>query len=181
MNSINLIRNFRTPGSGYLRRTTLTRNGGVLPILMRNARQSTTSSKSQETSPAHEEILISQRAKRPLSPHFTIYQPQLTWYMSFAHRVTGTGLAVGLYGVTTAYALGGPDSDTLVAAVSTLPSALKLAGKFGISYFFSYHVFNGMRHLLWDTGAALSVKGVYRTGHSVLALSILSSIALCAV
>ncbi|CAG8444698.1 8691_t:CDS:2 [Funneliformis caledonium] len=152
MNSINLIRTFRTSGSGYLRRTTLTRTGGVLPILMRNARQSTTSSTSQETSPAHEEILISQRAKRPLSPHFTIYQPQLTWYMSFAHRVTGAGLAVGLYGVTTAYAFGGPDADTLVAAVSTLPPALKLAGKFGISYSFSYHYPDITENLIWAVG-----------------------------
>jgi len=47
-----------------------------------------------------------------------------------------------------AYAFGGPDSDTLVAAVSTLPPALKLAGKFGISYAFTFHAFNGIRHLV---------------------------------
>ncbi len=55
---------------------------------------------------------------------------------------------LGLYGVTAAYAFGGPDCDTLVTAVSTLPPALKLAGKFGISYAFTYHVFNGIRHLV---------------------------------
>ena len=37
----------------------------------------------------------SQRLGRPISPHFTIYQPQLTWYMSIAHRITGAALAVG--------------------------------------------------------------------------------------
>ena len=61
-------------------------------VLFRNTRQDTTSATSQGTS--QEEILVSQRAKRPLSP-FMIYQPQLTWYMSFAHRVTGAGLAAG--------------------------------------------------------------------------------------
>jgi hypothetical protein len=29
------------------------------------------------------------KANRPLSPHLTIYQPQLTWYMSGLHRITG--------------------------------------------------------------------------------------------
>ncbi len=40
-------------------------------------------------------ILDKQRLNRPSSPHFTIYQPQITWLVSIAHRVTGTGLSVG--------------------------------------------------------------------------------------
>lgn len=39
-------------------------------------------------------ILNTQRLKRPSSPHFTIYQPQLTWLGSIANRVTGVGLSV---------------------------------------------------------------------------------------
>jgi succinate dehydrogenase (ubiquinone) cytochrome b560 subunit len=34
---------------------------------------------------------------RPVSPHVSIYQPQLTWVMSIAHRVTGAGLAAGTF------------------------------------------------------------------------------------
>lgn len=41
------------------------------------------------------ELLNKQRALRPNSPHFTIYQPQLTWLSSIANRVTGSGLSVG--------------------------------------------------------------------------------------
>ncbi|CAB4401232.1 cytochrome b560 subunit of succinate dehydrogenase [Rhizophagus irregularis] len=174
MYSTSLVRSFRAAGSSSLLRTSMTRNG-VFSILKRNTRQDTTSATSQGTS--QEEILVSQRAKRPLSP-FMIYQPQLTWYMSFAHRATGAGLAAGLYGTIAAYAFGGPDSDTLVAAVSTLPPTLKLAGKFCISYAFTYHTFNGIRHLIWDTGKALTIKGVYGTGYAVLILSTLSSIVL---
>lgn len=42
---------------------------------------------------AASDILNSQRLKRPSSPHFTIYQPQLTWLGSIANRVTGAGLS----------------------------------------------------------------------------------------
>ena len=45
-------------------------------------------------SSANTEILNKQRLKRPNSPHFTIYQPQLTWIASIANRVTGAGLSV---------------------------------------------------------------------------------------
>lgn len=43
------------------------------------------------------EILNSQRINRPSSPHFTIYQPQLTWLGSIANRVTGSALSVRTY------------------------------------------------------------------------------------
>ena len=43
---------------------------------------------------ASTEILNKQRLSRPSSPHFTIYQPQLTWLGSIANRVTGAGLSV---------------------------------------------------------------------------------------
>ena len=34
--------------------------------------------------------------QRPTSPHLSIYQPQLTWTLSALHRITGTGLALGI-------------------------------------------------------------------------------------
>jgi hypothetical protein len=39
------------------------------------------------------EILNKQRLLRPSSPHFTIYQPQLTWLGSIFNRVTGVALS----------------------------------------------------------------------------------------
>lgn len=41
------------------------------------------------------EMLNKQRSVRPNSPHFTIYQPQLTWLGSIANRITGVGLSAG--------------------------------------------------------------------------------------
>ena len=48
----------------------------------------------------------SQFLKRPISPHLTIYAPQITWVVSIGHRVTGAGLAVGMYLGATSFGLG---------------------------------------------------------------------------
>ncbi|KAJ3043079.1 cytochrome b subunit of succinate dehydrogenase, Sdh3p, partial [Rhizoclosmatium hyalinum] len=37
----------------------------------------------------------SQAFKRPISPHLFIYQPQLTWYLSMFHRITGAAVGAG--------------------------------------------------------------------------------------
>ncbi|KAF0449864.1 cytochrome b560 subunit of succinate dehydrogenase [Gigaspora margarita] len=114
----------------------------------------------------------------------TIYQPQITWYMSASHRVTGGILAAVFYGGAIAYAIQGPlglglNSDALVAEIATLPTSLKLIGKFSLAFPFVYHSFNGVRHLIWDTGNALTLKGVYTTGYTVLGLSTISTLGLC--
>ncbi|CAJ0826446.1 10600_t:CDS:2 [Entrophospora sp. SA101] len=60
-----------------------------------NAQQKRNTTTTKSTTIEHEQLLNAQRSLRPLSPHFTIYQPQLTWYMSLTHRVTGAGLGIG--------------------------------------------------------------------------------------
>lgn len=88
---------------------------------------------------------------RPLSPHITIYEPQLTWLMSIAHRVTGAGLATGIYAFGLYYAVAVPEAVTTTVAnwiVSDVPSALVFAGKYVVAAPFLYHSFNGIRHLV---------------------------------
>jgi succinate dehydrogenase (ubiquinone) cytochrome b560 subunit len=41
---------------------------------------------------------------------------------------------------------------------------------------FCYHTFNGVRHLLWDYGRFLSIKGVYQTGYAVTGATAVSSV-----
>ncbi|CAG8738360.1 22365_t:CDS:2 [Cetraspora pellucida] len=132
----------------------------------------------------YNKILNIQRAARPISPHMTIYQPQITWYMSGFHRITGGALATALYGGAIAYAIQGQlglglNSDALIAEIATLPASLKFAGKFALAFPFTFHTFNGVRHLIWDTGSALTLKGVYATGYTVLGLSAISTLGLC--
>ena len=128
-------------------------------------------------------ILVQQRKNRPMSPHLEIYQPQLTWYLSGLHRITGVALAFGLYGGLVSYVglplLGYPFTFADVAATwATAPGFLKVAVKSLIAFPFTFHSFNGLRHLLWDACYELSLKGVYRTGYAVLGASAISAVAL---
>lgn len=63
----------------------------------------------------------------------------------------------------------------MAAAFGSLPFAAKLLIKFGIAVPFTFHSFNGVRHLVWDTGRELSNKGVNRTGIAVMGLTVVSS------
>ncbi|KAF9475432.1 succinate dehydrogenase cytochrome b560 subunit [Pholiota conissans] len=123
------------------------------------------------------EILNAQRLKRPSSPHFTIYQPQLTWVASIANRITGAGLSVLLYGFSIAYLIapGTFDSAHVVEVVAGLPESVKYAGKTILAAPFAFHSINGLRHLGWDLTKFLSIKSVYGTGYAVLAASAVST------
>ncbi|KAK6201107.1 uncharacterized protein RJT21DRAFT_120083 [Scheffersomyces amazonensis] len=120
-----------------------------------------------------QELLVAQRKNRPTSPHLSIYQPQLTWILSSFHRITGVGLAAGFYALTCSYAatslLGIQfDGATIAGVFASLPFVVKLGAKFVAAYPFAFHLFNGIRHLVWDLGQQLTIKGVYTTGYIVL-------------
>ncbi|EMD33379.1 hypothetical protein CERSUDRAFT_160305 [Gelatoporia subvermispora B] len=135
----------------------------------------------QSLSPsAEQQILNSQRLKRPSSPHFTIYQPQLTWIGSIANRVTGVGLSVLLYGYALAYlvAPGTFDSTHVIEFVAGLPDAVKYAGKAILAAPFAFHSWNGLRHLSWDMGKFLTLKGAYQSGYAVLGLTAATTVGL---
>lgn len=102
-------------------------------------------------------LLNHQRNLRPSSPHFTIYQPQLTWFGSIAHRFTGIGLSAGIYAfaigyVTLPFVGAGFESQSLIELVQSAPVWFKTLIKAPIAAAFTFHSFNGIRHLLWDTG-----------------------------
>ncbi|KAF8880220.1 succinate dehydrogenase cytochrome b560 subunit [Gymnopilus junonius] len=129
------------------------------------------------TPSTEQNILNQQRLKRPSSPHFTIYQPQLTWVASIANRITGVGLSVLLYGFSIAYLVAPTtfDSQHVVEVVAGLPEGVKYAGKAILAAPFSFHAFNGLRHLSWDVVKFTTVKGVYATGYVVLGATAIST------
>lgn len=120
------------------------------------------------------EILVAQRGNRPVSPHLTIYQPQLTWYLSSLHRVSGVILGMGFFAVTIAFGVStlfglGLNTDNLKKYYKEkLPSWADWTVKASAAYLFAFHFGNGIRHLIWDTGKELTIKGVNKTGIAVL-------------
>ncbi|MFP4130153.1 MAG: succinate dehydrogenase, cytochrome b556 subunit [Halorhodospira sp.] len=111
-------------------------------------------------------------SNRPLSPHLTIYRPQLTSLLSVLHRGTGvfiTMAAVLLVAWVAALAAGPGYYGLLMAALGHWLGQLVLLG---ITFSLAYHLCNGVRHLVWDTGRALELEGVYRSGYAALVASV---------
>jgi succinate dehydrogenase / fumarate reductase cytochrome b subunit len=115
--------------------------------------------------------------KTPLSPHLQVYRPQLTSVLSITHRATGVvlsvaGTAIMLYWLI-ATAFGSETYSAAQAILGLLPAKIILFGWTGAFY---YHLLNGVRHLLWDTGWGLDLPTAYKTGYGVVIFSILLSI-----
>nr|UGS43932.1 mitochondrial succinate dehydrogenase complex iron sulfur subunit C [Blumeriella jaapii] len=127
------------------------------------------------------EILIAQRKLRPTSPNLSIYKPQVTWILSSFNRITGLAVAVPFYLFGLAY-LASPvlgwhlDSATLAASFGALPLAAKAGLKFVAATPFTFHSFNGVRHLVWDTGRAFNNQTIIKSGWTVVGLTVVSSL-----
>lgn len=109
---------------------------------------------------------------RPLSPHLQVYRPQLTSMMSISHRITGLLLSLGMIMVA-AWVLAlaaGPEAFASVNAWLAGPAGLIALVLWSASLF--YHLLNGIRHLFWDAGWLLELKGAYASGWTVLVLTV---------
>ena len=63
----------------------------------------------------------------------------------------------------------------MAAAFAGWPMAVKVLCKFGVALPFTFHSFNGIRHLVWDTGREFSNKQVQRTGWFVVGATVVVS------
>lgn len=92
------------------------------------------------------------KEERPLSPHLTVYRWPITMTLSILHRVTGFAMSVGLVAfVIWLEAIAWdviPYSNFREAMQTFLGQLLLLAWLFC----FFFHLANGVRHLIWDTG-----------------------------
>lgn len=64
----------------------------------------------------------------------------------------------------------------MAAAFGSLPVAAKVATKFAIAMPFTFHSFNGLRHLSWDLGKTFQNKTVITTGYVMLGVSTASAL-----
>ena len=108
---------------------------------------------------------------RPLSPHLSVYRWPITMTLSILHRGTGIAMAIGLVVMTAwlvAAASGADDYERFAGLMSTLLGRLLLIGW---SFAFFYHLANGIRHLVWDTGRGFEKHQANASAWFVLAAS----------
>ncbi|RZF46452.1 hypothetical protein LSTR_LSTR012527 [Laodelphax striatellus] len=114
------------------------------------------------------------RLNRPLSPHLSIYKPQMQTILSVTHR--GTGIVAYVYALGLAAGSFCPYSyPEIVNSVAAfgIPAAVIFAFKWGLAFPVTFHTFNGIRHLNWDIGRSLSISGVFNTGYAVLIATVI--------
>tara|TARA_B100001113_G_scaffold277310_1_gene231913 strand:+ start:179 stop:565 length:387 start_codon:yes stop_codon:yes gene_type:complete len=104
----------------------------------------------------------------PLSPHLQIYKWQISSLLSIAHRIVGVIniIAITIICFWSLSLLFGAESYIMISNFFQ-----SFFGKFiavGISWTFSFHILNELRHLFWDLGYGFDLRTAKITG--VLAL-----------
>lgn len=119
--------------------------------------------------------------ERPLSPHLQIYKPQLTSVLSITHRVMGLALSIGSIFLVWWLVAAATSERAFARAQWFFGSWLGLLLLFGWTFAFFYHLCNGIRHLVWDTGHGLDLRTTYLSGWAAVgaawALTIIAWIA----
>jgi len=113
---------------------------------------------------------------RPLSPHLQVWRWHVTMATSIFHRASGVALYFGslmLVGWLAA-AAAGPDA---YAAYEVF--LLSFVGRFLLFCFtlaITYHLANGIRHLVWDAGKGYQKGVASASGWAVIAITPLATL-----
>ena len=116
------------------------------------------------------------RIERPLSPHLTIYRPQLTSITSILTRITGNALIVTAFIIVwwLLAAATGPEYFAVVDgfATSILGDIIFALSALGIWY----HYFAGLRHLIFDAGRGLEIATAEKLGWACIIGSVVMTV-----
>lgn len=96
------------------------------------------------------------QSSRPISPHLSIYKPQITMIMSIMHRITGMGLALGMVLVTWWLSAAAWGDGALAIVNSVLGHGLGKLVLFLFTWALFHHMLGGIRHFIWDFGHGFS-------------------------
>ncbi len=126
------------------------------------------------------------RRERPVSPHLMtggfgsplLWRWHITMWTSILHRATGVALYVGALIVAAwAISLGaGPDAYAdFKAVLGSIPGKVVM---FSLSVCVFYHLANGVRHLVWDSGHGLDIKSANASAVVVFAFAAAATLAI---
>lgn len=108
------------------------------------------------------------RGNRPLSPHLTIYRPQMSSITSIFVRLTGIGLTLGFLLIVwwLLAAATGPGYFAFVDGLLT--SWLGILVMVVSLWALWYHFLGGVRHLIWDMGYGFEIKTADMMGYVMI-------------
>ena len=113
------------------------------------------------------------RGNRPLSPHLTIYRPQLTSMTSILTRITGNAMFVAALLIVWWFLAAATSESYFNVANGLLTSWFGDLVLFLSLWGMWYHTLAGVRHLIWDNAIGLDIPTAYKLGYAVIGGSIL--------
>ena len=116
------------------------------------------------------------RGNRPLSPHLTIYRPQLTSITSIFVRITGNALLVAALMIVWWFVAAAAGPDAFATADGFMRSWFGDLVLFLSTWAVWYHMFGGIRHLIWDMGYVLDVDKSETAGLVMIIASVLMTV-----
>jgi succinate dehydrogenase / fumarate reductase cytochrome b subunit len=111
-----------------------------------------------------------------MSPHLQVWRWHVTMATSILHRATGMALYVGALVAAGWFIALAAGSDAFDAYRALLGSPIGYLVLFGLSFSLLYHLANGIRHLVWDTGRGLEPKTADMTGWAAIVFAIVATV-----
>ena len=112
------------------------------------------------------------RSKRPLSPHLTIYRPQMTSMSSILVRISGNALLVGFAMVVWWLLAAASSAGYFAVADGFVQSWFGQFIILGSVWALWYHLLGGLRHLIWDQGKMLEIEQAEKMGWAAIVGSV---------
>ena len=115
-------------------------------------------------------------SKNPLSPHLQIYRWHISSLLSIIHRISGVINLLALILIffwLLSLSFGESNYELFLLIINSF------FGKFiliGFTWSMSFHIFSGIRHLVWDLGYGFEIKTANISGIIVIICSLVLTI-----
>jgi len=114
--------------------------------------------------------------ERPLSPHLSIYRPQLTSISSIVNRITGVGLLLAAFLIVWWLLAAATSPEAYAQANGVITSMLGDLVMTLSLWAIWYHYLAGLRHLYFDAGNGLEVETAEKLGWAVIIGSVVLTV-----
>lgn len=108
------------------------------------------------------------RGNRPLSPHLTIYRPQLTSMTSIFTRITGNAILLAALLIVWWFLAAATSPEYFAVVDGLMTSMIGDLIMFLSLWGLWYHTLAGIRHLIWDNAIGLDLETAYKLGYAVI-------------
>lgn len=119
--------------------------------------------------------MIEIQMKKPISPHLSIYKPQITSVFSILHRITGVYMFAFLIVLAIALFIENKMNYLFINSIqdSKLIYYILIFGISLLIFCLSYHICCGIRYVIWSCGIGVNISSAKKTAIAITIASLL--------